>query len=367
MERTFGCVRFVYNKAKEMRDTSWKVNGVSRNFAQTSAALTEWKRAPDMAWLNEVSAVPLQQALRHLDDAYRRFFQKTAKYPKFRSKSGRQSAQFAQNSFHYKNGVLRLAKLSDPIRVIWSRKLPCCPSMVTVIKETDEKWYVTCRILKEHGKISGGNVIGIDLGLKTFATLSTGEKILQPQNVSHHNKKIARAQKQLSKKKKGSANRNKCRIKVARAYVAAKNSRVDFLHKLSTRLIRENQTICVETLSIKGMLKAGLHSKAISLASWGLFLNQLSYKAVWYGRNLVKISRWHPSTKTCSSCGTTGHAIPLATREWTCPDCLVWHDRDHNAAKNILAEGLSVIACGEAVNPRMSHSRLDSVKQESVS
>jgi putative transposase len=350
LNKTFGCVRVVYNRARAERETAWVERKERYGFSATSRLLTGWKKDPDLEWLREVSCVPLQQALRHLDAAYRNFFRKTAHYPGFRRKDGTQSAEFTKSGFNYRDGVLKLAKMSEPLDVRWSRALPSQPSTVTVIKEADGRWYVTFRVLNPTTKLRGGGQVGIDLGLAHFATLSTGEKIDNPRYLSKRLKRLARLQRRLSKKQKGSKNRAKARIKVARAHADARHARADFHHKLSTRLIRENQTICIENLSIKGMARGRL-AKSVADVGWGSFVQMLRYKAVWYGRELVKIDRFYPSTKTCGACGTTGHVLPLSTREWDCPDCGTHHDRDVNAAKNILAAGLAVIACGENVRP----------------
>jgi putative transposase len=352
LNRTFGCVRFVYNRARAMREEAWKERHERCGFRETNAMLTALKKDPAVAWLNEVSSVPLQQTLCHLDCAYRNFFRKTARYPGFRSKRGRQTAEFTKSGFSYRNGTLTLAKMADPLKVIWSRPVPSAPSTVTVIREPDGRWYLSCRVQAMVVLApETTQAVGIDLGLMHFATLSTGEKIANPRYLTKRQKRLARLQRRLAKKRKGSRNRGKARIKLARAHAAVRHARQDFLHKLTTRLIDENQTICVEDLAIKGMILAGLHSRAIADASWSEFLRQLAYKALWYGRTLVRIDRFWPSTKTCGACGTTGHVLTLADREWTCPDCGTTHDRDINAARNILAAGLAVSACGGDVRP----------------
>lgn len=352
LNRTFGCARFVYNRARAAREEAWRERKERCGFRETNAMLTVLKKDPAAAWLNEVSSVPLQQALRHLDRAYRNFFRKTARYPGFRGKHGKQSAEFTKSGFTWRGGNLTLAKMTEPLNVVWSRRLPSAPSTVTVSREPDGRWYVSCRVQATVAAApETAAAVGIDLGLNHFATLSTGEKIANPRHLAKRQKRLAWLQRRLARKRKGSKNRAKAKIKVARAHAAARNARQDFLHKLSSRLIDENQTICVEDLAIKGMLRAKLHSRSIADAGWSGFLRMLGYKALWYGRTLVKIDRWYPSTKTCGECGSTGHALTLADREWTCSDCGTRHDRDINAARNILAEGLSVIACGGDVRP----------------
>jgi len=366
LARTFGCVRAVYNRARAVREEAWKERRERIGYTQTSAMLTAWKKLPELAWLNEVSSVPLQQALRHLDTAYRNFFQRRARYPGFRRKDGPQSAEFTKSGFNWKPGVLKLAKMAEPLNVVWSRPLPSPPSTVTVTREADGRWYVSCRVgANVEAPPPTNEAVGIDLGLTHFATLSTGEKIKNPRHLAKRQKRIARLQRRLARKRKGSNNRRKARLKVARAMAKVRHMRADFLHKLSTRLVRENQAICLETLSVKGMLRARRMSHVISDAGWAEFARMLAYKARWYGRQLVQIDRWHPSTRTCGACGSTGHVLTLADREWTCPDCGAVHDRDVNAARNILAAGLAVSACGEGVSLGvLRHSGQSSVKQE---
>jgi putative transposase len=366
LNRTFGCVRVVYNRARAMREEAWS-RKERVGFIQTNAMLTKLKKNESFAWLSEVSSVPLQQALRHLDAAYVAFFRKRSRYPRFRSKVGPQSAEFTKSGFKYRDGAITLAKMDAPLDVRWSRELPSEPSTVTVMREADGRWFVSCRALHYTEELTGGGEVGIDLGLTHFATLSTGEKIENPRHLLKRQKKLARAQRRVARKKKGSNNRRKAALKVARLHSAVRNARQDFLHQLTTKLIRENQTICLETLSVKGMLRTKLHSRSISDAGWSEFVRQLSYKAVWYGRQVARIGRWHPSTKTCGACGTTGHKLALSDRAWTCCNCGTAHDRDINAARNILAEGLSVIACGGGVNPGVSrHDGLSPMKQELV-
>lgn len=367
LTRTFGCVRVVYNRARTMREAALTECKEAVGFPQTNAMLTALKKDPTFVWLNEVSSVPLQQALRHLDTAYRNFFQRRARYPGFRRKDGPQAAEFTRSGFRYRDGRLTLAKMAQPLDVVWSRALPCHPSTVTVIREADGRWYVSCRVLACVEPLEGGGEVGIDLGLKDLAVLSTGEAIANPRHLAKRQKRLAREQRRLARKLKGSRNRAKAKRRVGRAHAAVRHARHDFLHKLSTRLIRENQTVCVESLSVTGMLRTKRHSRAIADAGWGELVRQLAYKAVWYGRRLVRVDRFYPSTKTCSACGTTGHALSLADRVWTCPDCGTLHDRDRNAARNILAAGLAVSACGEGVSLGvLRHSKQSSLKQEPV-
>lgn len=349
--RTFGCARFVFNRGRELREAAWKERRERCGYNQTSLMLTAMKKDPAYRWLTDVSCAPLQQALRQLDKGYSNFFRKTARYPRYRTKDGGQSIEFTRETFSYRDGKLKLAKMDKPLEVVWSRALPEAPSTVTVIREADGRWYVSCRINRQAERLEGGEEVGIDLGLTHFATLSTGEKIANPRHINNRQKRLARLQRQMAKKQKSSKNRAKARLKVARAHSAVRHARQDFLHKLSTKLIRENQTICVEDLNVRGMLKAKLHSRSISDASWGEFRRMLTYKSAWHGRDLVVIDRFYPSTRVCSCCGSPGNKLNLSAREWTCPACGETHDRDVNAAKNILARGQRVTACGGDIRP----------------
>lgn len=368
LNRTFGCVRVVYNRARILRETAWTERKEKIGFSKTNTMLTVLKKEQSFVWLNEVSSVPLQQCLRHLDTAYRNFFQGRARYPQFRRKDGTQSAEFTRSGFRYRDGQIVLAKMKEPLAVIWSRTLPGEPSTVTVTREPDGRWYISCRVLAPVETYTGGGAIGVDLGLMDLAILSTGEKIANPRHLVSRQTKLACLQRRLSRKQKGSKNRAKARLKVARAHAGVRDARRDFLHKLSSRLVRENQTICLETLSVKGMLRAKRHSRSIADAGWSELVRQVSYKAQWHGREVIRIDRFHPSTRTCSACGTTGHSLSLSDRHWTCPDCHTAHDRDVNAACNILAAGLAVTACGGDVRPRLHpQSGQTPVKQELAS
>lgn len=355
--KTFGCVRVVYNSALAERKKRWEEDKKSFSYCKTSKFMVDMRHNPETPWLEEAPFTPLQQALRHLDKAYQRFFRKQSGYPKFKKKTERQSAEYTKRGFTFRDGKLKLSKLKTPLNVVLHREMPSEPSTCTVIREADGTWHVVLNCLKDIKPLVGGGAVGIDLGIKDFAVLSTGEKVTNHKHISKRARLLARLQRQAARKKRGSNNRRKANIRVARAYAKVKNARNDFLQKLSTRIIRENQTVCLETLNIKGMVKNRKLSKAILDCGWGMFVNMLKYKARWYGREVIQIDRWSPSTKTCCVCGTTGHKLSLSDREWTCPDCGTHHDRDVNAAKNILAEGLKLAAetavsvCGENVIP----------------
>jgi putative transposase len=354
LARTFGCARFAYNHMLRLRTDAWYQRQERVGYHETSAALTALKKTPEHAWLNEVSSVPVQQALRHLQTAFANFFAKRAKYPNFRRKDGMQSAEYTTSGFRWDGTSLKLAKMDDPLAIRWSRSLPkgAKPTTVTVSKDTAGRYHVSmlCEDAVSAKKKVKGQV-GIDLGLTHFAVLSNGEKIAAPNTFRKNEAKLARLQRRLAKKQKGSANRKKAKLKVARMHARTADSRRDFLHKLSTRLINDNQVIAIESLAVSNMQKNCHLAKSISDASWSEFVRQLTYKSEWYGRTLVGIDRWYPSSKRCSDCGHTVARMPLNVREWTCPECGAIHDRDVNAARNVLAAGLAVSAHGESVNP----------------
>jgi putative transposase len=336
---------------------------------QSSAALTEWKKTEELAFLTEVSSVPLQQVLRHLQGAFGNFFAKRAKYPTFKSKkNSRRSAEYTRSGFKFRDGGLTLAKMAEPLDIRWSRPLPdgAEPTTVTVSQDAAGRWFVS--MLCDDTVIPAPATtaaVGIDAGITALVTLSTGEKIVNPRHERRDRARLAKAQRELSRKAKGSKNREKARRKAAKVHARIADRRRDFLHKLTTRLVRENQTIVIEDLTVRNMVKNHTLARAISDASWTHMRSMLEYKCAWYGRDLVAVDRWFPSSKLCGVCGTIRAKLPLNVREWTC-ECGATHDRDVNAARNILADGLSVIACGDGVRPQRESSRTgqSSVKQE---
>ena len=369
LSRTFGCVRLVYNKALEERTSAWYGEQRRISYVQSSAALTQWKKTGELAFLSEVSSVPLQQALRHLQGAFGNFFAKRAKYPRFKSrKKSRASAEYTRSGFTFRDGRLTLAKMVEPLDIRWSRPLPdgAQPTTVTVSRDSAGRWFVSllCEDLIAPAA-ARANAVGIDAGITSLVTLSTGEKVTNPRHERRDRDKLAKAQRKLSRKAKGSANREKARRRVAKVHARIADRRRDFLHKLTTRLVRENQTVVIEDLTVRNLLKNHKLARAISDAAWTELRSMLEYKCAWYGRELVVIDRWFPSSKLCGNCGTVAAKMPLNVREWRC-DCGTVHDRDVNAAKNILAAGLAAAACGDGVRPQRESSRTgrSSVKQE---
>ncbi|MDR6318573.1 putative transposase [Actinoplanes couchii] len=369
LNRTFGSVRLVYNMALQARTEAWRDRQERVNYTATSAMLTAWKKTGELAFLNEVSCVPLQQCLRHLQNGFTAFWEKRARYPQFKSKrKSRASAEFTASAFTYKNGRLTLAKMTEPLDITWSRPLPegTAPSTVTVTRDRAGRWHVSllCEDRVEALPPTGATV-GADAGLHHLIVLSTGEKIDNPRHERADRQRLARAQRALARKEKGSRNRDKAWLKVARVHARIADRRRDYLHQLTTRLVCENQTIVIEDLAVANLLKNHILARAISDASWRMFREFLTYKCFWYGRDLIVNDRWFPSTRLCSRCGRLGEKLPLNVREWTCL-CGAVHDRDVNAAGNTLAAGLAVKACGADVRPQRGNLRpgQSAVKQE---
>ena len=358
--RTLGCVRWVYNKALHERTQAWYKRQERVGYGQTSSLLTLWKKEDDLSFLNEVSSVPLQQGLRHLQTAFTNFFAARAKYPNFKKKHQGGSAEFTKAAFKFKEGEIYLAKCKEPLPIRWSRQIPkgCVPSSVTVKLHPSGRWHISIRFDDPTIKPLPANnkAVGIDLGLSSLVVTSDEEKIPNPKHLKKHYRKLRRLQKNRSRKQKGSNNRYKARVKLAKAHLKISDTRKDHLHKLTTQLIRENQTIVVEDLAVKNMVKNRKLSQAISDASWGELTRQLEYKCQWYGRNYIEIDRWFPSSKRCSNCGHIVEKMPLNIREWDCPQCQSHLYRDINASKNILAAGLAVSVCGASVRPHLSKS-----------
>lgn len=368
LRRTIGCVRLVYNRALAARTEAWYQRQERIGYSQSSAMLTQWKREENLQFLNEVSCVPLQQGLRHLQTAFTNFFSGRTSYPNFKKKRNGGSAEFTKSAFKWKDGQVFIAKCNKPLPIRWSRQLPqgIEPSTITVKLEPSGRWTVSLLVDDPIIKPlpTSDKAIGIDAGITSLVTTSDGEKIANPKHFKRHHKRLVIAQKALSRKQKGSRNRDKARIKVAKVNAAIRDSRQDFLHKLTTQLVRENQTIVAESLAVKNMVKNRKLAKTISDAGWGELTRQLAYKAAWYGRNFVQLDRWFPGSKTCAKCGHIVDKLPLNIREWDCPKCDAHHDRDVNAALNHLAAGLAVLVCGATVRPEESKSRKASAKKQ---
>ncbi|MFD8718155.1 RNA-guided endonuclease InsQ/TnpB family protein [Streptomyces sp. NPDC059629] len=367
LARAFGCARVVFNDAVRAREDARQAGRPFPTAGELSRKLvTAAKQTKERSWLGEVSAVVLQQSLRDVEAAYRNFFAslKGARKgprlgpPRFKSrKDQRQSIRFTANA-RWKiadGGRLDLPKIGA-VKVKWSRALPTTPTSVTVIKDAAGRFFASFVIdtdpAADQARMPATDrTVGIDLGLTHFAVLSDGTKIDSPRFLRRAEKKLKKAQRELSRKQKGSKNRAKARLKVARAHAKVADARREFHHQLSTRLISENQGIAVEDLAVVGLTRTRL-AKSVHDAGWASFVNMLEYKARRYGRTLVKIGRFEPTSQVCSTCGVNDGPKPLNVREWTCSACGSVHDRDHNAALNVkTAAGLAVSACGAPVRP----------------
>ena len=376
LNRTFGCVRVVWNRTLAWRHQRYYGEQVKTNFTQANAYLTAMKATEDLAWLNEVASVPLQQAIRHQQVAFSNFFAKRARYPRYKSRNGRQSAEYTRSGFRYRYGQLFLAKMDTPLEFTWSWPdvdvALIDPTTVTVSRDPCGRWYVSLAVdVADPVQLPAtGAVVGVDLGIKDFAVTSDGEKIPNPRSLAKRERNLARYQRRLARCQKGSANRAKARAKIARAHRKVRASRTDFLHRASARLVRDRDVIVLEDLAVKNMVRNRSLAKAISDCGWGEFRRQLEYKAATAGRHVIVIDRWYPSSKTCSACGYLLASLSLSTRTWQCPSCGIRHDRDVNAAKNILAAGLAVgtrdgaDACGADVSHPGSPRVQSAVKQE---
>ena len=347
LAQTFGCARFVYNWALALRTNSYYQDNVSMSYTDTSNALTKLKKDPEKPWLKQVSAVPLQQGLRHLNTAFINFFAGRNKYPRFKKKNSRQSAHYAPNAFKWQDGKLTLAKMSQALKIRWSRYFTGQPKSVTISKDPSNRYFVSFLVeeeLDQWEKTEGK--IGVDLGVKDVMVTSTGFASGNPKHYQKYQDRLKTLQRRLAKKKKGSNNRYKARLKVAKLHAKIADCRKDFLHKLTTQLVRENQAIYTETLAVKNMMANHKLAKAIADCGWGEALRQFQYKCKWHDRELGAIDRWFPSSKRCNPCGHILDKLSLDIREWTCPSCNSLNLRDKNAALNILAVGQTVFACG---------------------
>lgn len=351
LKEAFGARRFIYNYFLAESQEASKLQKENSELPKYPVSSYDFikrvplvKLNPEFGWLKEVSSVLLQQSVSDLGTAYQNFFKKRARFPKFKSKKHRQSFRLTNSAFTLKDSQLFIAKCKIPFKVIWSRELPSKPTSITISQETDGNYYVSfvCEYIPE--PTNGSEVIGLDMGLKSFYTDSNGVSIEPPKYYIKNLNKLAKLQRQMSRKQKGSNNRNKARLKVARLHAKIKHQREDFLHKLSTTLVNNSKLIAIESINLKGLLKNRRLARAFSDLGWGRFVEFLTYKTIessWC--ILAKMDRFYPSTQLCSSCNyqnTKETKLKLNQRHWVCPSCGTNRDRDTNAATNIKQEAI---------------------------
>lgn len=343
IERTFGCTRFVYNHALDLRNKAYE-DGNKLYYKDTSADLTAMKKADKYAFLNEVDSIALQQSLRDLDRAFVNFFEHRARHPRFHSKhSAKQSYRTVNqgDNIRIENKHIKLPKFGW-VKV--KQSLPVGKIKNVTVKRTPTGKYFAVLVVEfePETRPNAGGSVGIDVGIKEFYTDSNGSVVLNPKYLERSERKLRREQRRLSRKQKSSNNRNKQRVRVAAVHEKVVNQRTDFLQKTSTILLRENQAVCIEDLNVKGMVRNHKLAKHIASVSWSRFFEMLSYKAEWYGNEIIKVPTFYPSSQTCNCCGYQNPIVKnLFIRDWTCPVCGAYHDRDGNAAVNILRKGLS--------------------------
>ncbi|WP_223281372.1 RNA-guided endonuclease InsQ/TnpB family protein [Streptomyces antnestii] len=367
LSKTFGACRWVYNEGLALRQKAWREYRVSVGFAETCRALTGWRQSVEMSWLRAVSSTVLQQPLRHLQAAFQGFFDGSAKYPK-RKKKGRSpdSATYMRTGFSWREDperpgtrAVKLALQREPLDVRWSRPLPAgdTPLRLTMSRDRAGRFFVSFLVEEVVPALPAVFVagtrepqaVGLDLGLASLVTLDDGTKVDHPRLLRRYQARLKRLQQELHRKKLRSRNREKVRLKIARLYALISDVRRDMLDQLTTRLVRENQVLVVEDLSVASLMAAGKGkgrrrkarlNEAIRDASWGTLLRMLTYKCEWYGRTLVVVDRFFPSTRRCSGCHAVGPKLDVSVRQWACTECGAQHDRDENAAVNLRDEGM---------------------------
>jgi putative transposase len=367
LSQFFGCARWWWNRALNETTTTYAETGKGLSREGLNALLPALKK--EFAWLGECHSQVLQSITLNLTKAFINFFEKRAKFPNFKSKHGKQSIQYPQGT-KFVDNLIYLPKLGW-VKINLHRPLDGKVKTVTISKNPSGQYFVAI-LTEQEGEYptpsSEGNAIGIDLGIADFAIASTGSKYPNPRHIKKHESNLKRKQRKLSRKVKGSNSRNKARKLVARVRQRISNSRQDFLHKLSHKLVNENQVIVVEDLAVKNMVKNHCLAKAISDCGWSSFVGMLDYKCERSGKILVKVDRFFPSSKTCSNCYHRVSTLPLDVRQWTCSNCGTRHDRDVNAAANLKAEGLRLLSLGtsetaDGGNVRPSRGRKTSVRR----
>ena len=346
LNKHFGSIRFAYNYFLNQRKVEYETNKQTLNYNHNSAELTKLKKLEEFKWLKEINSQSLQHSLKHLDDAYNAFFKKRSGFPKFKSKHTKNSFKIPQY-VELINGYLHIPKFKQGIKIIQDRTFNGEIRQATISKTPTNEYFISFLVETTHQKLEKTDLsVGIDLGIKDFIITSDGFKYKNNRYTKKYANELKTQQQHLSRKIKGSNRYNKQRLKVAKVYKKITNSRKDNLHKVSTDLIKKYDTIFLEDLNIKGMIKNHKLSKHIQDCSWGTFITYLEYKSLWNDKQIIKINRFFPSSKTCSKCGYINQSLDLSIREWTCPSCKTKHDRDFNAAINIKQEGFKIISSG---------------------
>jgi putative transposase len=369
LNKHFGSVRWTYNYFLNQRKTEYLNNKKSLNYYDQAAELTQIKKVNE--WLKEINSQTLQYSLKCLDMAYQGFFNKRTKFPNFKSKRNKNSFTIPQN-VRYDGTKLIVPKFLDGIEMIMERQIKGIIKHCNISKTPTGKYFVSILTELEYQPVRKTNQsVGIDLGIKDFLVLSNGTKIKNHRFLKHYERILAENQKYLSRKTKQSNRYEKQRLKLARIYEKVTNSRMDLIHKTTTSLVKQFDTIYLEDLNVKGMMKNHKLAKAIGDVSWGKFIDVLEYKAIWNDKQVIHIDRFFPSSKTCSKCGWINNHLTLKDRNWTCSECGSVHDRDFNAAINILNEGYrknisdgtSDYERGAKINPKKLGTSYETLKE----
>jgi putative transposase len=348
LSKHFGCVRFIYNYFLSEKQKHYQENKKTLNFNQCAGSLVAKKKEEGFEWLKEVNSQALVSSLMSLETAYGNFFKKRARFPKFKSRKGKNSFIVPQHVKVEEKGLVKIPMFKEGIRFVEHRDLKGKIKSATVSRTKTGKYYISflCVVEKPLQFQKTGKNIGIDLGLKDFIITSEGQRFVNPKYIKQYEKELKKQQKHFSRKQNGSKRKEKQKIKVAKIYEKITNSRNDMQHKVSLKLIQNYDLIVIEDLNVKGMVKNHCLARAISDVSWSSFVTKLKYKAEWYGKTVCVIDRFYPSSKTCSCCGHIKESLDLSERSWTCSSCNTEHDRDVNAAKNILKRAETIQSSG---------------------